>query len=65
DDKPPNLIKIPCCKDCNQKYDPLDEKMSNYIAILADEKSFDVAEKAKKVVLTCKKLSEQFLACTK
>jgi len=63
--KPPNLITVPCYIICNEEYRPLDEKMRNYIAILAGEKASDAGEKAKKEVLKSRKLCKQFLSHTK
>lgn len=65
DNKPPNLITIPCCKDCNKEYKPLDEKMRNFISIIAGEKASNAGEKAKKEIDRSKKLSKEFLTYTK
>ena len=65
DNKPLNLITIPCCRDCNKEYELLDEKMRNFISIIAGEKSSNAGEKAKKEVLRSSKLSNQFFSYTK
>ncbi|MCG7853234.1 MAG: HNH endonuclease [Methanosarcinaceae archaeon] len=57
DTKPKNLITLPCCEDCNKEYGILDEKMKNYISILAGEKS-------KNEILKSPKLRNDFLKHT-
>lgn len=64
-EKPANLITIPCCISCNQKFKPLDEKMRNFIALLSGEKSGEVGEVAKKEILRSSRLSMEFLSYTK
>ena len=64
-DKPLNLITIPCCKNCNKEFAPLDEKMRDFLAILALDKSGDVGKIAKSNVLKTQKRREEFLAYTK
>ncbi len=64
-DKPRNLITIPCCKNCNEEFAQLDEKMRNFLAILAIDKSGDVGQIAKRNVLKSQKRREEFLAYTK
>lgn len=61
DTKPENLITVPCCKNCNKEYKTLDEKMKNYISIIAGEKSSDAGEKSKHEVLKSPKLRNDFL----
>jgi len=63
--KPGNLIAVPCCIGCNQKFKPLDEKMRNFVATLSAKKSGDVGEMAKKEILRSRKLSMDFLSYTK
>ncbi len=63
--KPPNLITVPCCKKCNKEYQQLDEKMRNYFAILADEKSSSVGQIAQKVILGSRKWRKEFLSYTR
>lgn len=65
DNKPRNLITVPCCIKCNKEYKTLDEKMRNFISILAGKKASDVGEKAKREVLKSQKLLNQFLSYTK
>ena len=64
DTKPENLITAPCCKNCNEEYKTLDEKMKNYISIIAGEKSSDAGEKSKHEVLKSPKLRNDFLKHT-
>ncbi len=63
--KPPNLITLPCCNNCNQSFQPLDEKMRNIFAILAIKNSGEVGQVARKEVLKSRKLSAEFLYHTK
>jgi len=65
EDKPPNLITLPCCKQCNEKYGQLDEKMRNFFAILAIDKSASVGQIARRKVLGSQKWREVFLSYTK
>ena len=65
DDKPDNLITVPCCIRCNEEFDPLDTKMRNFTAILAGDQSSDAGDKAQRVVLSSKKLSQEFLTYAK
>jgi hypothetical protein len=64
-DKPLNLITVPCCLKCNEEYRQLDEKMRNNFAILAGDKSLSVGTIAHRVVLRSIKLREEFLSYTK
>ena len=64
-DKPPNLITVPCCKVCNEKFKQIDEKMRNFFAILAGEKSVGVGQIARREVLRSRKWSDVFLSYTK
>ncbi|TEU14038.1 MAG: hypothetical protein E3J21_17070 [Anaerolineales bacterium] len=59
-EKPWNLITVPCCVNCNEKYRLLDEKMRNFFAILADKNSAEVGDIARRVVLRSSKLSREF-----
>ncbi len=64
-EKPRNLITIPCCKNCNNEFAQLDEKMRDFLAILALDKSGDVGKNAKRNVLKTQKRRDEFLAYTK
>ena len=63
--KPLNLITVPCCTGCNQKFKPLDEKMRNFVASLSGDKSGKVAETARREILRSSRLSAEFLSHTK
>lgn|GEM_PF-1403587 len=63
--KPPNLITIPCCTDCNKEYGLLDEKMRNFFAILAGENSREVGNTAKRVMQRDTRLMKEFFSYTK
>lgn len=63
--KPLNLITIPCCKSCNEGFKSLDQKMRNFFAILAGDKSGEVGKIAKNEVLRSRKLRSDFLSHTK
>ena len=65
DDKPDNLITVPCCTECNKEFNPLDEKMKNYLSIIAGEKSSDAGKKSIDEILKSRKLRTDFLAHTK
>ncbi len=64
-DKPPNLITVPCCKSCNGEFKQLDERMRNYLALLAGDKSASVGQIAKREVLRSRKWQEVFRSYTK
>jgi hypothetical protein len=64
-EKPPNLVTIPCCKPCNRSFKVLDEKMRNYFAVLASDKSGEVGNVARKEILRSQRLSEDFISHTK
>jgi len=64
-EKPKNLITIPCCIECNKEFSPLDEKMRNFFAILAGDKSGEIGKVAQKEVLSKKNLRHEFLSYTK
>ena len=64
DTKPENLITVPCCEACNKDYRTLDEKMKNYISIIAGEKSSDAGKKSKNEILKSPKLRNDFLKHT-
>jgi hypothetical protein len=64
-DKPPNLITVPCCTNCNKTYGVLDERMRNFFAILADRNSAEVGDVARRVVLRSSRLSREFLSQTR
>lgn len=65
DDKPENLITVPCCTECNEEFNPLDEKIKNYLSIIAGKKSSDAGEKSINEILKSRKLRKDFLAHTK
>jgi len=64
-DKPNNLITIPCCKRCNEEYKQIDERMRNFLGILAGDKSASVGKISKRVVLRSQKWRDVFLSYTK
>jgi hypothetical protein len=64
-EKPKNLITIPCCIACNAEFAPIDEKMRNFFAILAGDKSGEIGKLAQNVVLTKRSLRHEFLSYTK
>ena len=64
-EKPDNLLTLPCCRECNSKYGKLDERMRNYIAILAATASGDAGDKARREVLRSAKLVADFLEHTR
>ncbi len=61
-DKPQNLITIYCCRDCHDEYDVLDERMRNYVALIAGESSSKAGEKAKRAVLRSPILRSDFIS---
>lgn len=63
--KPPNLITIPCCKDCNKKYERLDEKMRNCFGIIAGKKAGVAGNIAMKQLSTSRKWLNAFLSHTR
>jgi hypothetical protein len=65
DKKPNNLITIPCCISCNREFAPIDEKMRNFFAILAGDKSGEIGKLAQNEVLTKRRLRHEFLSYTK
>jgi len=64
-EKPPNLLTLPCCRDCNSKYGKLDERMRNYLAILAATASGDAGDKARREVLRSPRGVADFLQHTR
>lgn len=64
-DKPLNLITAPCCIRCNGEYKQLDEKMRNYFALLAGDRSVSVGRIARREVLRSQKWREVFLSYTR
>ena len=64
-EKPINLITVPCCSDCNVSFSQLDQKMRNFFAIIAGDKSGDLGKKAQTEVLRSGKLRSDFLSYTK
>jgi hypothetical protein len=58
-------MTVPCCIECNGEYKQLDEKMRNYLALLAIDKSSDVGHTARREVLRSRKWREVFLSYTK
>ena len=65
DHKPTNLFTVLCCTSCHDKFDVLDERMRNYLALLAITESGNAGSKAKKAVLRSPKLREEFISHTK
>lgn len=64
-EKPPNLITVPCCTECNGAFKQLDEKMRNFFAIIAGDKSGEVGKIAQHEILRSRRLSKEFLSYTK
>ena len=64
-EKPANLITVPCCTDCNGAFSELDQKMRNFFAIIAGDKSGELGKKAQSEILRSRKLSSDFLSYTK
>jgi hypothetical protein len=64
-EKPANLITVSCCTDCNGAFSQLDQKMRNFFAIIADDKSGEVGKRAQSEILRSRKLSSDFLSYTK
>lgn len=64
-EKPQNLITIPCCHECNETFKSLDEKMRNFFAVLAGDKSGEVSKIAQHEILRSRRLSKDFLSYTK
>jgi hypothetical protein len=64
-EKPANLITVPCCTDCNGAFSQLDQKMRNFFTILAGDKSGELGKKAQSEILRSRKLSSDFLSYTK
>lgn len=60
--KPFNLITAPCCKTCNDKFSPIDERMRNYFSVIAEAKSNEVGYTAKRVIQRSKRLRSDFLS---
>jgi len=58
------MITVPCCIECNGKYEQLDEKMRNYMVSLVPLSSEPVT-KGRHAVLKSKKLSQEYIANTK
>jgi hypothetical protein len=44
ENKPLNLITVPCCTNCNKKYQQLDERMRDYFVLVSGEKSGDARD---------------------
>jgi hypothetical protein len=64
-EKPKNLITIPCCRRCNGEFSPIDEKMRNFFAILAGDKSGEIGKLAQNIILSKKRLRDEFISYTK
>jgi hypothetical protein len=64
-EKPPNLLTVPCCKKCNEGFKQLDEKMRNFLAFLAGDKSTGVGYIAQREVFRSRKCRDVFLSYTK
>jgi hypothetical protein len=64
-EKPANLITVPCCSDCNGAFKQLDQKMRNFFAIIASDTSGELGKKAQSEILRSRKLSSEFLSYTK
>ena len=65
EDKPSNLITVPCCIKCNNEYQHLDEKMRNFLALIAGDNSSSVGKIAQKEVFRSQKWKDVFLSYTK
>jgi len=63
--KPNNLLTVKCCKSCHDKFDVLDDRMRNQIAILSGTKSGEAGEKAMRVLTRSPQLRGEFLSQTK
>ena len=63
--KPDNLFSVKCCRSCHSKFDVIDERMRNRIAILSGSKSGEVGERAMRVFKRSPKLLNSVLAHTK
>jgi len=63
--KPQNLITVPCCRECNEAFNSLDEKLRNFFAVLAGDKSGEVSKIAQHEILRSGSLSKDFLSYTK
>jgi hypothetical protein len=64
-EKPKNLITIPCCIACNREFSPIDEKLRNFFAVLAGDKSGEIGKLAQNEVLKKRRLRNEFLSYTK
>lgn len=64
-EKPPNLITVPCCIECNGSFKLLDERMRNFFAVLAGDKSGEAGKIARNEILRSGRLSKDFLSYTK
>ena len=60
----PNMITVPCCYDCNQKYKQLDDKIHNHMASLITMPSTPI-ERGHRAVLQSPKLAREYLSYTK
>ncbi|MGB2963690.1 MAG: HNH endonuclease [Anaerolineales bacterium] len=60
--KPDNLFSVKCCRSCHDKFDVIDERMRNIVAILSGSKSGEVGERSLRVFKRSPKLLNQFLA---
>lgn len=58
-----NNITVLCCKDCNEEYDPLDEKIRNHMASLFTIPTRPI-EKGHRAVLQSQKLAKEYLSYT-
>jgi hypothetical protein len=65
EEKPRNLKTVPCCIECNRAFSQLDQKMRNFFAIIAADKSGELGKKAQSEILRSRKLSLDFLSYTK
>ncbi|MEA2096645.1 MAG: hypothetical protein U9P73_08150 [Candidatus Cloacimonadota bacterium] len=63
--KPLNLITVQCCTKCNGKFKELDEKMRNYFAILAGDKSKDLGKISTRVLFRNNKKMVEFISNTR
>jgi len=64
-EKPQNLTTVPCCRECNEAFKSLDEKMRNFFAVIAGDKSGEASKIAQHEILRSGRLSKDFLSYTK
>lgn len=65
DAKPPNLITVKCCVHCHRQFSVLDERMRNYIAVIAITQSGEVGEKARNRIMRSPEFIYDFLEHTR